>query len=280
MKKNISPILEKMVSGACQMTIARKLRAGFSAAMALAFLLMSPAASAAAFTVDTSAAPSPITGLWSNQNESGWGVALTQQYDVIFVTMYAYDSAGNPVWYVASNCAVSASGCTGDFYKVTGGSLPTATWNGANIAATAVGTLTLAFTDNNTGTMNYTINGVAGTKAITRQIWRTAPPAVANYAGTWVGTYLGYPLNYAVTQTGNNLTLTLTSPIMTGSQTSTGVINGNTINVTTDTAEITGTSTLTVIDSTTIRAVQDSCTPKPGSYCLVQNGTTVTFTKK
>lgn len=141
---------------------------------ALTFLLASPIA-LSAYTVDTEASPSPITGLWWNASESGWGATLTQQYDVIFVTMFTYDGAGNPTWYVVSDCAVSGGGCQGDLLRVTGGSMPNVTWNGNNIAAATVGTLSLAFTDDNTGTMNYTINGVPGSKAITRQIWRTVP---------------------------------------------------------------------------------------------------------
>ena len=146
---------------------------GFLIALAL---LLTPSA-AFPYTIDTATSPSPITGLWWNQNESGWGANFTEQYDVIFVTLYTYDATGNPIWYVASNCAVTGGGCQGDLYKVTGGSMPTVTWNGSNKVVTAVGTMNLAFTDNDTGTMNYMINGVSGSKAITRQVWRSAPPA-------------------------------------------------------------------------------------------------------
>jgi len=107
--KNIISIFKKHVRGTCQIFMARMLRTCFGAVLALAFLLVSPMASPA-YTVDTTASPSSLTGLWWNQNESGWGVSLTQQYDVFFVAMYVYDSAGNPTWYVASNCAVSGSG--------------------------------------------------------------------------------------------------------------------------------------------------------------------------
>lgn len=173
--KNIMSTFEKKVYGAFQIAIARKLRACFGAVIALAFLLVSPASSA--YTLDTSASPSPISGLWWNQNESGWGANLIQQYDVIFVTMFTYDGAGNPTWYVASDCAVTGGGCQGYLYEVTGGSMPTETWNGNNKVVTPVGTISLAFADNDNGTMNYTINGAPGSKAITRQVWRTAPPA-------------------------------------------------------------------------------------------------------
>lgn len=109
------------------------------------------------------------TDLWWNANESGWGVALTQQFSTIFATWYAYDAAGNAVWYVASNCALTGSGCTGDLYQVTGGTSLTSVWNGANKAVTKVGTITFVFTDAANGTMSYNINGETGSKIITRQ---------------------------------------------------------------------------------------------------------------
>lgn len=171
--KNTISAFEKRIHGVFSIAIARKLRTCVGAVMALAFLLASPMASSAGFTVNTTT--SPMTGLWWNQNESGWGTGLTQQYGIIFATLYTYDSEGKPTWYVASNCAVSADGCTGDLYAVTGGSALTVPWNGTNKIVAPVGTINFAFTDTNTGTMNYTINGVAGSKAITRQVFATAP---------------------------------------------------------------------------------------------------------
>ena len=120
------------------------------------------------FSSGTAAQALDYTDLWWNKNESGWGVALTQDMGMIFATWYAYDASGNPVWYVASSCRMSGSGCTGDVYKVTGGEALTAPWNGINPAAT-VGTVTFAFSDGSTGTMSYTIDGVSGSKAISRQ---------------------------------------------------------------------------------------------------------------
>ena len=157
------------------------------ALLALIALLLSP--SAMAFTVDTSG--SAITGLWWNPNESGWGVNVVQQYDIAFVTMFVYDGSGNPTWYVASSCAVAGAGCSGTLYRTTGGQSPTATWVGP-ITAPSVGSVTLSFSDVNTGTLSYTINGVSASKAIERQIWRTGLPATvafADYAGSWAGSW-------------------------------------------------------------------------------------------
>lgn len=112
------------------------------------------------------------TDLWWNPNENGWGAALTQQYGTIFATWYAYDTSGKAIWYVASNCVMSANACTGDIYQVNGGSSLTTAWTGANKVTKAVGTLTITFTDASNGTMNYTINGSAAQKRdITRQLF-------------------------------------------------------------------------------------------------------------
>lgn len=108
------------------------------------------------------------TDLWWNTGESGWGVALTQEYATIFAAWYTYDALGNPVWYVASNCPVVGSGCTGDLYRVSGGSPLTAAWKGTGLVITPVGNVAMAFSDARNGRMNYTIDGVAGSRAITR----------------------------------------------------------------------------------------------------------------
>jgi|GEM_PF-5941251 len=64
---------------------------------------------------------SHLTGLWWNQNESGWGMSITQLDAMAFLAWYTYDSIGQPTWFVMSSCPLVGNGCTGDIYSVVGG---------------------------------------------------------------------------------------------------------------------------------------------------------------
>ena len=122
-------------------------------------------ASGAAPTVD-------YTDLWWNPSESGWGLAVTQQFRVMFLAWYVYGPTGNPIWYVASNCAVNAAGngCTGAVYRTTGPPFgPVFTPGMINVVE--VGSATLSFSGADNGVLSYVVDGVSGTKAITRQLF-------------------------------------------------------------------------------------------------------------
>ncbi|MFZ3322405.1 MAG: hypothetical protein WA190_08545 [Usitatibacter sp.] len=146
-------------------------------------------------TASLASAPAPtlpgaITGLWWNANESGWGIHFTQRGANVFAAWYTYDAAGNPKWYVAPQCAgmTGTSGtCTGSLYEVNG-----PTFFGVNFVpitsnqVTAAGTISLTFTDANTGSMKYTVGTVTRTVPITRQPVGvgTLTPAV-DYSDLW-----------------------------------------------------------------------------------------------
>ncbi len=115
------------------------------------------------------------TDLWWNPFESGWGIGITQQADVMFLAWFVYDDFGRPVWYVASNCAVISSGnsCSGALYRTTGPADPlrNASFDPSLVRVNSAGTITVTFTDANTGVMTYNVDGVTGTKTITRQLF-------------------------------------------------------------------------------------------------------------
>jgi alpha-tubulin suppressor-like RCC1 family protein len=137
--------------------------------------------------IAASAPAAPLTGLWWNQTESGWGISITQHSAMIFLAWYTYDATGNPVWYVIPSCPVSNNNaCSGTIYQVTGGTALSVPWNGSAKAVATAGLGSLTFYDNNRGVLNYTLNGASGVKAITRQVFMTgaAPPAV-DYSDLW-----------------------------------------------------------------------------------------------
>ncbi len=143
-------------------------------------LLAAISMTSAAFTIDTSpSGGNPMNAMWWNANESGWGVSTVQQRDVIFATMYTYDANGNATWYVVSSCNVSRDSCTGDLFSVAGGVAPTLPWNAAVVVPAKVGTFTATFTDANTATFTYSINGVNGSKPVTRFLWGPQQPPAA-----------------------------------------------------------------------------------------------------
>ena len=168
--------------------------------IAMCALLCSPRANAQTFSIDTSAV-SPLTGLWWNANESGWGASITQQSDKIFVAMYVYDVAGNATWYTMF-CTISNTSCNGDLLRNKGGASPTAPWNGSGISAPIVGTMTLQFTGNDAAMMSYTLDGLSAVKQITRFAFGPLPPVVPGLAGTWFGAIIETRSN--CTQSQNN----------------------------------------------------------------------------
>jgi hypothetical protein len=104
-------------------------------------------------------------------SESGWGVNFTHQGDTIFATWFTYDVDGTPMWLVATAPKTAPATYSGALYRTTGPAFNAVPFNPASVVSTNVGTATLTFTDGNTGTFAYTVNGVAQAKAITREVF-------------------------------------------------------------------------------------------------------------
>jgi hypothetical protein len=116
------------------------------------------------------------TDLWWNPLESGWGLGITQQSNVMFLTWFVYDDAGRPSWLVASNCLVkeAGNGCRGALYRASGplGPVPgPAGFDSAALRVSDVGTVDVAFEGANNGTISWTVDGRSGSRAITRQVF-------------------------------------------------------------------------------------------------------------
>jgi hypothetical protein len=106
---------------------------------------------------------------WAGLGENGWGMSVVQHGDTLFAVVYAYDASGKPTWYVMPGGAWDAGHTkyTGNVYAPKGA--PYSAYDAARFhAGSPVGTITLTVGGLDSVTLDYTINGVSGTKTITR----------------------------------------------------------------------------------------------------------------
>ena len=127
------------------------------------------------------AAPN-FQGLWyRGEVESGWGVNIAHQGDIMFVTWFTYDTDGSQMWLVGSDVRRSGSTYTGTLYRTTGPAFNSAPFNPSAVGVSVVGSVTFSFSDAANGTMNYTVNGVSQSKPIVRQVFGPLPTCEANW---------------------------------------------------------------------------------------------------
>lgn len=122
------------------------------------------------FAIGTVTPVPSYSDMWYVPSESGWGIALVQQYGMAFIAWYMYDANNKPVWNVVSSCPVSNNACTGDIYQTTGTYFGSP-WSSQNLTLTKVGSMSLSFTDSDNATMTYTVNGISAAKTISRQMF-------------------------------------------------------------------------------------------------------------
>jgi len=137
-------------------------------------------------------------GLWwaaPAGSESGWGINLEHEGDLIFVTWFTYDVNGKPWWLAMTASLMSDGTYRGTLYETRGPPFSATPFDPAAVVVMPVGSGTLAFSDRDNGTFSYTIGSVMQSKAITREVFGRLPwcafgtsldPArVANYQGLW-----------------------------------------------------------------------------------------------
>lgn len=152
-------------------------------------------------------------GLWWNApagSESGWGINLAHQGDVIFATWFTYDASGAAWWLVMTAQKTAASTYAGTLYQTIGPSFDATPFDPSKVQAVPVGAGTLHFTDASNGTFAYTVNGINQTKTVTREVFGTLPtcssaglrnPDLAtNYQDLWwkspQGSESGWGINF------------------------------------------------------------------------------------
>lgn len=132
---------------------------------------------------------------WAGDAESGWGLNLNHQGNIIFGAMFNYEAAGlgtqNPgMWLVATMTkAAETESFSGQLLRVQGRAFNAPPTNPAIFSSTQVGNMRVAFSGENTGTLTYDVAGAGTggtgatiTKNITRQVFATPP--VCKFSGS------------------------------------------------------------------------------------------------
>ncbi len=114
-----------------------------------------------------------FTDQWWNPAESGWGVSIHQQYDVMFVIFFVQGPDSLPIWYAAPAYYQYNSGSpvfAGDLYQ-TNGPWFGGSFDPAAVTERKVGAVTFTATSVDTALLTYSVDGVPVTKSIERQLW-------------------------------------------------------------------------------------------------------------
>ena len=119
------------------------------------------------------------TDMWFDAFESGWGLSLVHQGNIVFGALFVYGPDGQPTWYVAPDLTGGNDGplhdgtyaFSGALYSSTGSWFGAPTFDAGSSVRQQVGTLTVDLT-HSPGTLDYTVDGVHVTKPITRYTFR------------------------------------------------------------------------------------------------------------
>ncbi len=127
------------------------------------------------------AGANPYTGAASYQDlwwrsparsENGTGVNIIHQGNILFVTWFTYDTDGTGMWLFMDNAARTANRTyAGAVLQARGSPVNLIPFDASRFSASGVGTGTITFTDDNTGTFSYTVKGVTETKPIIRFVY-------------------------------------------------------------------------------------------------------------
>ncbi|HUP29987.1 MAG TPA: hypothetical protein VM122_07440 [Usitatibacter sp.] len=126
---------------------------------------------------------------WAGSQENGWGMSIAQHGNTLFAAIYIYDATGNPTWVTMTGGSWDASFTTysGALYSPTG-----SFWGGYDATrfsvGAPVGSASLRFDGLEHATLTYTINGVSGSKSMSRTPF--GPPdatPMASYGDLWWG---------------------------------------------------------------------------------------------
>jgi len=113
-----------------------------------------------------------LTDMWVVTAESGWGLFIDQQGDVLLGTFFIYDKFGTATWYTVqwkiTSIGPGSNGYTGTLYQTSGPAFSQVPYDPKLVTYRQVGEATIQFGDDAHALLNYTIDGGGAVKQITR----------------------------------------------------------------------------------------------------------------
>ena len=131
---------------------------------------------------------------WWDETESGWGLFVADQGNVLSPFWFTYDSDGEPVWFLAATTAQADGSYSGDVLRFNGVPLAQIAGQAAD-PAQVIGRASLRFAGDSGLQFDYTVNGQSQSKTLTRfpfgdkDIVCASSPAsrasASNYSDIW-----------------------------------------------------------------------------------------------
>jgi hypothetical protein len=125
------------------------------------------------------------TDMWGNDQESGWGLFIDQQADVLLGTLFIYDKFGIAAWYTVQWRVGSDNGgqpsYSGTLYQTSGPALGQP-YDPSIVKYREVGQANIEFGDEAHALLTYTIDGAGAVKQVKRLTF--APNSI-------MGSYIG-----------------------------------------------------------------------------------------
>lgn len=144
----------------------------------------------AATLASLSARAGAFTDLWYDPHESGWGMNVVQQDEIVFITLFVYAPDGSPTWYFAPDARLVSIG-GGDGLPSFAGTLYRARgpWFGGAFDPTAVapapaGDIAIEALALDRMLVRYRADGASVQRETVRQTWRL-PRIGPFYLGTF-----------------------------------------------------------------------------------------------
>ena len=125
------------------------------------------------FTTGSRVTATNYTDVWWNSTESGWGLSMIHQGDLIFIAWYTYAADGKPMWVTGLASRQANGTYTGALNRPTSGTPFNQITNtpATTIPLPQVGNFALSFSNGENVSFSYTLDNIPQTRALSRYVF-------------------------------------------------------------------------------------------------------------